>query len=582
MSSVEIQQWVARSQALLTRARSMIELAPSDRVRAFLSRVPLSILPENGPVRVVFAGQYSAGKSSILRAMTGREDIAVGAGITTHITYEYDWNGIAVIDTPGVHTNLRPDHDAVAYDAIAGADLLVFVATNELFDSHLATHFRKLTIERDKAHEMLLVINKMGRCAGGNVPWAQDVIREDLRKIMIPFTPEQLRTSFVDAESALESEAEADTKVSNVLMKRSGFTLFLEALNDFVREKGLAGRYTTVLYNIEQVLLEALAAESTGDTDVDALKELLLQQRRALVETQARIPRSVEGCVQETAANVRRDGRELADLIHGKSDPKEIECGLQAAQERVQTRTDDLASLVRNSLEQEMISLGERIEQIGEGELARELLPRLAARLEVELAEFDANSDAIEMARKTANVARKLGEFLVENSFNPATKTFAGLFKLNQYSGTATHSAVKSVGHFFGKSFKPWEAVKWTRVFTNAGRVFVVAGAVVNVVLQIKEDAGRAKLEAELRESRSAVRVGFGEAAQAIEMHFDEITRAYVTETIGHRLAEVDQQLSDLDEMQQSRESLFQNLQQLLSETRALIREMHTNRSDAA
>ncbi len=575
MSSVEIQQWVARGQDLLERTRWMIEGAPSDRVRALLARLPNSVSPEDVAVRIVFAGQYSAGKSSILKAMTGREDIAVGAGITTQVTHEYDWTGIAIVDTPGVHTNLRPDHDAVAYEAISGADLLVFVVTNELFDSHLAAHFRKLAVEREKAHEMLLVVNKMRRCAGGNTPSAQGVIREDLRKVLTPFTPEQLRTSFVDAEAALESEAEGDADISRILMKKSGFATFLAALNDFVREKGLAGRYTTALYTIEQVLQEALAAESTSDTDVHALMELLLQQRRALVETQAQIPRSVEGCVQQTTSSIRRDGREVADLIHGGCDPKEIDRRLQEAQARVQTRTDDLANLVQDSVERHMASLAERVQQIAESELARELLPRLVARIEIELDGLDTEPEAIAKARKVSDVTRQLGQFLVKNSFNPAAKTFTGLFKLNQYSGTATHSAVKTVAHLFGKSFKPWEAVKWTRAVANAGRVFAVVGAIVTVALQIKEDADRAKLEAELRESRSAVRAGFSEAAQAIEMHFDQVTGTYVTETIGRQLAEVDQQLADLGKMQQSRGILFQDLEQLLDMTGALIREIH-------
>lgn len=582
MATIEIHDWVERGQDLLERVSSAIEGAPSDQVRALHARLPKSVAPEDGAVRVVFAGQYSAGKSSILKVMTGREDIAVGASITTQEAHEYDWNGVAIVDTPGVHTELRPDHDAVTYEAISGADLLVFVVTNELFDSHLAEHFRKLAIERDKAHEMLLVVNKMRRCAGGNTPASQEVIREDLRKVLAPFTPEQLRVSFIDAEAALESAGEADTDVARILRKKSGFQAFLDEFNGFVRDKGLAGRYTTALYTIEQVLQEALAAESTGDTDIDGLEELLLQQRRALVETQAQIPRSVENRVQQTSSSIRRDGRGVADLIHGGSDPKEIDAKLKEAQGRVQERADDLAELVQDTVEQHMNSLAERVNQIAESELAKELLPRLVARMEVELADLDVAPETLAKARKVSDVTRQLGQFLIKNSFNPTASTFAGLFKLNQYSGTATHSAVKAVGHFFGKSFKPWEAVKWTRAIANAGRVLAVAGTVLTFVLQIKEDADAAKLEVDLRESRSAVRAGFNEVANVIEMHFDEATGTYVSQTIGQRLAEVDQQLAELRQMQASRGSMFEQLVGLLEETQALIKDMHARPQTAA
>ena len=67
-------------------------------------------------IKLVFAGQYSAGKSSILKMLTERTDIAIGADITTQQAHTYDWNGIEVVDTPGIHTQLRPDHDEISYN----------------------------------------------------------------------------------------------------------------------------------------------------------------------------------------------------------------------------------------------------------------------------------------------------------------------------------------------------------------------------------------------------------------------------------------------------------------------------------
>ena len=131
---------------------------------------PANVGEKSGCVRIVFAGQYSAGKSSIIKMLTGDESIATGAKITTQETSTYEWNGLEIVDTPGVHTTLRPDHDEISYEAIASADILVFVVTNELIDSYIAEHFRHLAIDKDKAGEMVLVVNKMDRAAGGNTP----------------------------------------------------------------------------------------------------------------------------------------------------------------------------------------------------------------------------------------------------------------------------------------------------------------------------------------------------------------------------------------------------------------------------
>ncbi|MHC5719116.1 MAG: GTPase, partial [Nostoc sp.] len=72
---------------------------------------------EQGFLTVAFVGQYSAGKSTMMSALTGRRDIHIGADITTDKTTSYDWNGIQLIDTPGLFTD-RKDHDEITYEAI--------------------------------------------------------------------------------------------------------------------------------------------------------------------------------------------------------------------------------------------------------------------------------------------------------------------------------------------------------------------------------------------------------------------------------------------------------------------------------
>ncbi len=573
MKTVHIQSCLERGEVLLKKAERVLRDAPFDKVRELAQRVPGEVAPPDKAVHVVFAGQYSAGKSSILKVMTEREDIDIGAGITTQQVQRLDWNGIKVIDTLGVHTEIRPDHDAITYEAISKADLLVFVVTNELFDAHIAEHFRKLAIEREKAHEMLLVINKMQRHAEGNTPAAQDVIREDLRKVLVPFTPEQLRLSFLDAEAALEARTEEDEEFRRIFHKRSGFDAFVDNFNAFVKEKGLTARYTTSLYILEQVLQEALAAESSDDGDVDDLQELFLQQRNALVSGKAQVSQSVENKVQQTTNKIREEGRKVADLIRGDADNEAVNRELTAAQERIEKQAGELSDFIQKTMEEGINDLAERVGQIAESEFAKELLSRLKERVQ----DLDIDPEMSSNMKQVGDVTHRLGQFLVKNSFTPKTSTFSGLFKLNQYSGTETHSMVKDIGHFFGKSFKPWEAVKWTRTIANAGRVLQVGGFFLSVVMQIKEDADAAKLEQDLREGRVAVRAGFSDAANAIELHFDETTNTYVDQTIGKRIVEIDEELEELRDMKQSRSDLFQELNALLEDTRELISEMHVD-----
>jgi small GTP-binding protein len=120
---------------------------------------------EQGILSVAFVGQYSAGKSTIISAITGRRDIHIDADIATDKTASYDWNGIKLIDTPGLFTD-RKDHDEITYEAINKSDLLVFSLTYMLFDSLTAENFKKLAYEKGYRWKMMLVINKMSDEAG--------------------------------------------------------------------------------------------------------------------------------------------------------------------------------------------------------------------------------------------------------------------------------------------------------------------------------------------------------------------------------------------------------------------------------
>ena len=248
---LSISEWTEKSERLLQKVKDVL-----NQVGYHASALPNTVFDVEKPISIVFVGQFSAGKSTIIKALTGIKDIETGEGIKTLETHSYDWNGIEVVDTPGINTTIRPDHDEISYRAIARADMLVYVITEELFDDYVGQNFRKLLLEKDKAAEMVLVVNKMADV--GNTEANQIIKREDLRKVTTPYSPEDLRTVFIDAESYLDSLTEEDPDIAEELRNRSNYDELVKTLNEFVKDKGISSRLTTVLYKLFEVLQDAI------------------------------------------------------------------------------------------------------------------------------------------------------------------------------------------------------------------------------------------------------------------------------------------------------------------------------------
>lgn len=525
---------------------------------------------DKNTIKLVFAGQYSAGKSSILRLLTGRDDIAIGAGITTQKAHEYEWNGLDVVDTPGIHTQLRPDHDEISYAAIASADMLVFVITNELFDSHLAQHFRKLAIDRDKAGEMILVVNKMERASEGNTLSQQSIIREDLRKVLEPYTPEQLKLCFLDAESYLDSleERKDDPELADELLERSGYKDFIETLNYFVKEKNLSSKLTTKLYKMEDELQKAiqLLEPKSLDNDIDALEENFMQQRHVLSDARNRLQQEIKDIFTSSASKIRDLGLDSANLIVYGCKQNEVEDELQkairGANEIIETSQQDAL----DTLEKRLSEIGRDIDLIENSDFSKELKIRLSGK-------FDGLPDNIKkIISNTGSGAKKAGQQVLKNAYKAGSQ---GGMKLTNFSGSTIHNIVLKAGHNIGYKFKPWQAIKITRGVAIAGQALAVVGVGLSVFMQIKSDQDEEKVRDDLRNNRQNIRSQFNSAANELEDYGREFIKDNVVSILNNSIREIDENIDEIRATRNNRNKSCKEMEKLKNECRGLIQDIH-------
>ena len=522
------------------------------------------------PIKLVFAGQYSAGKSSILKMLTGNTEIEIGAAITTQETHSYMWNGIEVVDTPGIHTQLRPDHDAISYEAIKSADMLVFVITNELFDDHIAKHFRSLAIDKDKAGEMLLVVNKMERTSLGNVPEQQEIIREDLRKVLDPYTPEQMNLSFVDAESFLDAVDEEDHEIADELRERSGYAKFIEVLNAFIDGKKLNSRLTTSLYEIDSQLEDCIIdlQPKSEDSDIDALEENFLQQRHELFDSRNRLQQEIKSIFTDGAMRLRTLGMDSAGLITESCKQDEVEQKLEIAMKDANDIMETCQSKAVQVLETRMTEIGQAIDVIEQSELTQKLISRLEAK-------FDKLPENVKgMLGGAGEFAQKAGNAMVKNAYKAGAN---GGLKLANFSGGNVHNIILKAGHAIGHKFKPWEAIKLAKGVAVAGQVLGALGVGLNVFMQIKEDRDEEKLRNAIRENRQNVRGQFYTAAGELEDWGVSFVQEHVALPLDTSIQALDMNINEIRNTRTGKNALCIEIENLQRKCQDLIKEIHNS-----
>lgn len=196
-------------------------------------------------IKMVFVGQYSAGKSTLIKALTGNKSIAIDSDIATDTVRNYPWgNQVLLVDTPGLNTNENEMHDELTIKAIGEADLIVYCITSDLF--HEVTRNDFLNLASKYRSKLFLVINKMNKESGDY----EELVYNYTESINKTFAPEYSLTEFhhffVDAADYLTGLDKND----HDYIDDSHFEGFIEELNRFIAVK----RLTAKLVNVNKFL----------------------------------------------------------------------------------------------------------------------------------------------------------------------------------------------------------------------------------------------------------------------------------------------------------------------------------------
>lgn len=536
-----------------------------------LEALPSTDEKEDGAIKLVFVGQYSAGKSSIIKMLTGM-DTGIGADIKTDHAQAYPWHGIEIVDTPGIQTGIREDHDAITYEQIKHADLLIFTITNEGFDQTMGNHFQKLAVEQQRGANMILVINKMDRAALGNSPEQQQVMLPDIEKVIAPFTPEQLYTSFVSTNRYEESLEETEAEVKQDLLEESGYDVFIDHLNDFVEAKGLTARLQKPLNELAAALEEA--GKQTGADD--AACEIQKRQIRTLKDNQAQCMDEMQDLAMMVQSSIKGTGRKASLDIQNSSSREEAEEKLSHAISDVEAQVKDCQQKMVQAAER----MGRQIEQEDEALMQTDFAQSLRESLqapqqgkalqEISHSEHLASADAPEESSVDMQKVMTNGAGALSNLGGVATSS------LKSFSGSLTHTAVKEVGHLFGASFKPWQALNIAKGLSIFGAALGALGVVYEIYKAVTEGEKVKDRETKMREARQEIQQKFNEDADAVYSDCIRVAHEVMDAWIQPAIEGLQTAIREAEEQQQARQAFQDAVRKLEDRTYALREQVQT------
>ncbi len=444
-------------------------------------------LKKEEKISVVFVGQYSSGKSTIIKALTGENDIKIDSDIATGEVTAYDWGSVHLVDTPGIKTGEKEEHDAMTMDAIEHADLLVYCITSDLFSTITTSDFKNLA-EKYRS-KLFLMVNKMNAEVGGY----DDLIEEytdTINKTLAPnYSIGDFHHFFVDAKDYLTGKTENDQDY----ISDSHFNEFIGKLNDFIKLHGLKGKLltpvSTLIDSVENSLnaLEDDEHIREGKTITKKIIDAIEEKKRAFIK-------AANDDVQRTSNKYIQKGDDVAFHLGEKG----YEFDEKAFKEFSDEMENRLCQNIQGYFELYANEVDEKVNEIKESEMARHFFKEQELELGKDFKGNDYKSEKLAELGENITKASNLAVPKVTSWFGKiANIPESGKVTIWSVNGSDLHKIVKEVGHKLGHKFKPFEALKITKKISSISKVLGPAltgvGAVVECAMWLAEKLGEKK-----------------------------------------------------------------------------------------
>ena len=494
-----------------------------DRLHAAASSA-CDVLETDAKYRVSLLGEFSAGKSSLIMALTETE-VATGAGVTTTEAKSFKWKGVTLVDTPGVQAEKsETDHDEITRNSTLDADLILFVMTNELFNQRLADYFHFVAgpgpNELNLADKMLVIVNKMDRESNED----ETIISEVENAI----SPLRVRVHLAAVDYYLKSQKFHGDRHER-LVQRSRMRELIAAIDEFIEERGEMGRLTRPLQLFEDALEEQRGGFLGDNENAQQKLELNRRQKRTVHDADRELTTLEMQWTTELRSIVLSRTTQTLDEVSNAKTREELEELFQSVVQAIEPEIDTHFVNITNGLQDWVRDFQEKIEELDMSELGKKIRDLKAPT--GASSEFDdpltRGFDFVAAGRTI--LGQGIGPLLEEASKDPKN----------------IKKVVEACKKMFDIKFNPWGKTKLINRLTKGARTGNKAlgpiMAAVDFYLEYRNEKARDAQERHLAKTRLSMQRQFLNMAEA----YVKVLRNHLSEI---RMRTTDKMLNQLDE----------------------------------
>lgn len=470
----------------------------------------LQEVSERKELRLAFVGQYSSGKSTIISALTGNKDILIDANIATDKTTEYRWNNITLMDTPGILAGKVEEHDERTKAALKECDLIFYVLTSQLFDDVIFNNFIDLAYNQHLADKMFIVVNKMNMEYGDYPQLVQNYttsLQNTFKERGYDFSA--FPVAFIDANDYLEGVKDGDDEFIQV----SNFEKFINDLNSFVSNKGLIKKQFDTPVRVLQSYAKDIAISEVDQN----LAEFYRQFEQRLSISERELKRDVSNVLYSFETDAMTKVSALSSGI-GSLGEAEWKVQQEELNRALQQSINTTSTKIEKVVEQNYADLLKEVEDFGHRDTLAKYISSIDAKLNSPNISIEERNNL--NSQKRALDWLKSGATKIGDMAPGVNGVFGGI---SNASGSQLHNIVLNVGHFFGKSFRPWEAVRWASNIAKVAKFGIpVVTAGIDIWMQLREEKKENERLQQIKESKNQFITGYQGELNKVKGQFED------------------------------------------------------------